>query len=914
MKLYCPRCDVEFQKDLVRCPGCGWDDIRGLKEYTNSPRFFIAGMFFPWGGEPVMARKKMTKRTDSIEEIDLADYPQPAAKAPVGLKSDDCTWRVNHKKLGFKTTNDVKPLSSLIGQPRAVKALQLGAQIRGKGYNVFVTGLSATGRSTAVKNIFENLTISEVIRHDYCYVNNFKNPEEPRLLVLPINKGHEFKTEVAALMENLKRTIPHALEDETVLNRKRALAEEYANKEASIFKTLEAKVSGDGFALVQVQMGPYTRPDVFPLIDGEPVPPNQVGKKVEEGKFPGDKLDNLYERYRGYKIELRAVMKQVRQLNRELAEKTAEIDKQVLEELLKDYCTDLTEKFQQKAVEDYLCEIQAFLIENPDIFSTDEPGNPGQPISSPQQIPNPFEDMSKTDPFRVFEVNVVHDNTDVDNAPVIVEHHPNYHNLFGTIEREMRYGGVWSTDFTQIRGGSLLKADGGYLVLNAMDVLQEPMSWRTLMRTLKTGKLQIQGMDTLLSIAPATIKPEPIDIDVTVILIGDSYLYHMLNYYEEDFHRVFKVRADFDDLMPRGRKQIKYYAALARKMTNNENTRPLTAKAVARLAERGARMSGHGNKISARLGRIADIIREACHHAGVDGARVIDQKHVKRAIEESEYRQNLVREKIDEAFSDEIYMIDTKGSKVGQVNGLAVHDLGNYAFGRPQRITCEVSMGDAGVVNIEREAKLSGSFHDKGILIIEGYLRHQYGMDGPISLSASLAFEQSYSKIDGDSASVAEILVLLSELSDLPIRQDLAVTGSMNQKGEVQAIGGINEKIEGFFRICKLHGLTGTQGVVMPKANVREMMLSEEVLAVIAAGNFHIYPISTADQAVEIFTGVKAGRKLKSGSWTKGSVHDRVDITLSDFYWRMKSSGDDSEDSGDEEKPKKKLTKKRKTR
>ncbi|MCX6646357.1 MAG: ATP-binding protein [bacterium] len=863
-----------------------------------------------------MARmKKIRKSPEAVLEIDLTNYPLPSAIPPASLKADQCRWRIDHKTLGFKTTNDVKPLTTLIGQPRAIKALQLGAQIRGKGYNVFVTGLSATGRSTAVQNIFGSLEVKNVLRHDYCYVNNFKNPDEPRLLTLPANKGHVFKTEVTALIDNLKNMIPHALDDDSILNRKRILAEEYANKEAKIFKTLEDKVAKDGFALVQVQMGPYTRPDVFPVIDGEPVPPNQVGKKVEEGKYPGDKLDSLYERYQGFKLELRAVMKQVRTLNRELADKTTAIDKQVLEELLKDYCQDLTEKFQQESVGEYLGEVQDFIIDHTDIFSTDESEQPNSPVPAQLQIPNPFEEMTKLDPYKVFEVNVIHDNAKAKKAPVVVEHHPNYHNLFGTIEREMRYGGLWATDFTQIKGGSLLKADGGYLILNAMDVLQEPMSWRTLMRTLKTGKLQIQGMDTLLSIAPATIKPEPIDINVTVILIGDSYLYHMLSYYEEDFHRVFKVRADFDSLMPRGKKEIRYYAALARKMTNNEKTLPMTAKAIARLSERGARLSGSGDKMSARLGRIADIIREANQHALNKNSKVINDSHVEEAISESEYRQDLVRERIDEAFGDEIYMIDTEGYSVGQINGLAVHDLGNFAFGRPQRITCEISMGDAGVVNIEREAKLSGSIHNKGTMILEGYLRHQYGMDGPISLSASIAFEQSYSKIDGDSASIAEIAVLLSALSDLPLRQDLAVTGSMNQKGEVQPIGGINEKVEGFFRICKIKGLTGTQGVVMPKSNVKELMLSDEVLAAIAAGTFSIYPVTTADQAIEIFTGVKAGRKLKSGGWTKGGMHDRVDITLSDIYWRLKSGAEEPEDHEHEEeekeKPKKKLAEKR---
>jgi lon-related putative ATP-dependent protease len=833
---------------------------------------------------------KEDRSTSRVQAVDLEHYPLPKPRPHKSLKAEQCRWRVDHKTLGFKTTREVKPLSAIIGQPRASAALKLGAMIRGKGYNVFVTGLSATGRSTAVKNILEGLRLRGFPVRDHCYVNNFKSPDQPRLITLDRGKGRELKREMARLIETLKRTIPHALEDETVLAQKRELAESYAKKEAELFKALETKVGKGGFALVQVQMGPYTRPDIFPIIDGNPVPPNQVGRLVEEGKFPKKEVDALYKRYQGYKADLRALLKQVRALTRELSEKTAVIEKEILNEIVKDHCQDLGDRFLQKSVDEYLCEVRDFIVEHPAIFQIEDSDQPPQNMPAPPAgFPGPMEDMRTGDPFRIFEVNVIRDSLAEDKRPVIIEHHPNYQNLFGSIEREWRFGGVWATDFTQIRAGSLLRADGGYLVLNAMDVLQEPLAWRTLMRTMKTCMLQIQGVDALLSISPATIKPQPIDIDITVILIGDAYLYHLLNIYEDDFARTFKVRADFDRLMPRGRKQIGHYAALASKMTNNESTLPLTAKAVARLAERGALLGGRGGKMSARLGEIADVIREASHFADAQGVTVVDESHIMKAVREAEYRQDLVRERVEEAIGDEVIMIATEGREIGQINGLAVHDLGAFSFGRPQRITCEVSMGDAGVVNIEREAKLSGSIHDKGVLILDGYLRHMYGMDGPISLSASLCFEQSYSQVDGDSASLAEALVLVSELSGIPLRQDLAVTGSVNQKGKVQAIGGVNEKIEGFYRICRMNGFTGTNGVVLPKSNVPELMLSDEVLGAIAAGNFSIIPVDNVDQAIEVFTEVAAGRKLKKGGWTKGSVHDRVDLTLSDFYWATKT-------------------------
>ncbi|MFH1676885.1 MAG: AAA family ATPase, partial [bacterium] len=834
------------------------------------------------------ANKKKRIKTDLPGIVGGEEYPLPKAKTYTPLKHDKCSWRINAKKLGFKTTKELKPLKAIVGQPRAQAALKTGTEIHASGYNIYVSGLSATGRSTAVKNILEGLRLKGAPSKDHCYVNNFKVSDQPRLITLPRGKGRIFKQEMAHLVDTLKNTIPHALEDETVLARKRDLAEKYAKKEAELFKKLEEKVTKDSFALVQVQMGPYTRPDIFPIIDGNPVPPNQVGRFVEEGKFKKEALEGLYRKYQGYKADLRAVMKQARQLSRELTLKTSEIEKDILTDLLKDLCAEVSEDFPCDAVGVYMDEIREFIIENPDIFrSDDDEGRPQLPPGLP--FPGQMDDQRGSDPFKLLEVNVVRDGAAEDPTPVIIENHPTYHNLFGTVEREFRMGGFWTTDFTQIRGGSLLRADGGFLVLNVMDVLTEPLSWRTLIRTLKTGKLQIQGMDTVLSIAPSSMKPEPIDIEVCIILIGESYIYHLLSQYEEDFSRVFKIRADFDSLMPRGIKEIKHYGELVSKLAANENILHFTAPAVACLGEYGARLTGRGNKISARLGEIADLIRESNHQAKIDSAKLVDCKHVKNAIKDAIYRQDLIRERIEEAINEGILMIDTHGEVIGQINGLAVHDLGTFAFGRPTRITCEVSMGESGVVNIEREAKLSGSIHDKGVLILEGYFRHMYGLDGPITFSASLCFEQSYSQIDGDSATLAEVLALTSELANLPLRQDLAVTGSVNQKGQVQPIGGINEKIEGFFRICKHSGFTGTQGVVFPATNTSELMLNEEVLAAIAAGNFSLYPVSEVDEAAEIFTGITAGKRLKKGGWTKGSVHDRVDLTLASFFWATKT-------------------------
>lgn len=842
---------------------------------------FIQKVRSPMPKQEIESKKRKGRVASSPPEGDK--YPMPSPSKFRTLSPDLCRWKIDPKSLGYKTTESVKPLKSIVAQPRALKALKLGAEIRGRGYNIFVTGLSATGRSTAVKGILDGLRLKGTPTTDRCYVNNFKNPDEPRLLTLPRGKAEKLKKEMARTVESLKKTVPHALEDENVLTRKRELAEEYAKKEADLFKALEAKIGSD-FALVQVQMGPYTRPDIFPVIDGNSVPPNQVGQLAEEGKFPKEKLDDLYRRYQGFKADLRSLLKQVRELAREYAEKTSELEKSVLQDLVQEYCEDLCDKFPYPGVDEYFKEVRDFIISNSEIFSNGDsshtrPTPPGQ-----MQGTGVFEDSKSSDPFKVFEINIVRNALAEDSTPVIIEHHPTHLNLFGTIEREFRFGGYTTTDFTMIRGGSFLRADGGYLVLNAVDVLSEPLVWRTLIRTLKTGKLQIQGIDSLLSLATSSIKPQPIDINVTVILIGEAEIYHLLSYYEEDFSRIFKIRADFDSLMPRGKNEINYYAGLASKKAHEENQRHLTAAAVARLAEQGARAAGRGKKLSARFGEISDLLMEADYFAKLDDSKYIDAKHIERAVQEAEYRQDLIRERIEEAMDDGILIIDTRGKAVGQVNGLAVHDLGTFAFGRPQRITCEVSMGELGVVNIEREAKLSGKIHDKGMLILEGYLRHVYGMDGPITVSASLSFEQSYAMIDGDSASLAETIALISELSGLPVRQDIAVTGSINQKGIVQPIGGINEKIEGFYRACLNKGLSGTQGVVIPESNVQELMLKEEVVKAVRDKKFTIYTVKTVDEALEIFTGVAAGKRGKNGKWTKGSVHDRVSNTLSDFY------------------------------
>ncbi|MCH7549997.1 MAG: Lon protease family protein, partial [Candidatus Krumholzibacteriota bacterium] len=498
--------------------------------------------------------------------------------------------------------------------------------------------------------------------------------------------------------------------------------------------------------------------------------------------------------------------------------------------------------------------------------------------------------------FLPFDVNVLVDNTGVTEAPVVIERSPNYSNLFGTIERIPDGRGEATIDFTCIRAGSLHRAAGGYLILNLNDLFEEPNVWVTLKRSLKNESHEIRGFDSVLLLPVTTIKPEAIDLDVKVILIGDAWSYQVLYEYDEDFEAIFKVKAEFDSEMPNHRRNLSRYAHFIKNLCTSEGLLAFHKTGVATVIEEGVRMAGRQSKLTTKFSDISDVVREANYWARRESARVVRGKHVRKAIDERTRRVALYEDKMQEAFDDGTLLLDTRESGVGQVNGLAVYDTGDHAFGKPNRITAETGVGRAGVINIEREAEMSGRLHTKGMLILEGYLRRMYAQDKPITMTASICFEQAYSGIDGDSASSTEIYALLSSIAGAPLRQDLAVTGSVNQKGEIQPIGGVNEKIEGFFDVCRNKGLTGTQGVMIPALNKRDLMLRAEVVEAVRKGKFHIYAIDTIDNGIEILTGLKAGRRLKNGGYTKGSMHDLVDASLHRFHKSLRHSENGAED------------------
>jgi len=499
--------------------------------------------------------------------------------------------------------------------------------------------------------------------------------------------------------------------------------------------------------------------------------------------------------------------------------------------------------------------------------------------------------------FAEYEVNVMVDNSGTQGAPIVEETYPTYRNLFGSVERMMDRSGLWRTDFTKIKEGSLLKANGGYLVINATDALLEPGVWPALKRTLKTKRIEIQAYDPFFLFTTSSIKPEPIEVDVKVIMIGDDLSYRLMYRYDEDFNKIFKAKADFDTVMDRNQATINEYTGFIKKICQEENLKPFDRSSAAAVVEYGARLAGKQKKLSTRFHQISDLVREASYWADEKGSAHVTEKHVDLAIENRIERLNLVEDRIQEMIQDGQIMIDTEGAVVGQVNGLSIFDMGDYAFGRPSRITAKTSMGKAGVINIEREVEMSGPIHSKGVYILSGYLRGKYAQDKPLNMCASLCFEQSYSGVEGDSASSTEIYALLSSLSEVPIRQDIAVTGSVNQRGEVQPIGGVNHKIEGFFAVCKARGLTGSQGVIIPHQNVEDLMIRKNVVLAVQEGEFHIYPVKTVDQGIEILTGMKAGERKADGTYEEGTLNELADKKLKELAENLEKFGEAEEET-----------------
>jgi ATP-dependent Lon protease len=783
------------------------------------------------------------------------------------------TWRCPENELNFKSTEELEPINAIIGQERAVKALKFGVDIKSPGYNIFVSGLAGTGRLTTIKRLLEEITAKCAPAPDRCYVYNFREPDNPHLLEFERGQGKKFKEDLEATVRYLVRKIPELLTGEAYTDARNKIVESYGKKEKALLAELQKKIENQGFALVQVQIGPLTQPQVFPTFQGKPIPIEELEQLKSQGKLTTRDYIDTENKLQELRKELATVARKGSAVAGEMMRKIQDMERQTVSVVVGSIFEELESRYKtNQPVLDFLKLAQEYTLNNIRIFKgTDEQGS------------DPQAPKMEMDPFIIYRVNLIQDNTDKEPCPVVIETSPTYTNLFGTIERLVDVRGFFQTDHMKIKGGALLRADGGYIVLNALDALTEPGVWKSLKRTLMYRKLEIQPLDTFFQLNPIALKPEPITINVKVILIGDPYIYDILYDAEEDFKKIFKVKADFDSEAKLDSEKIIEYARFISRICRVENLMHFDKSGVAAVIEFAARRAERQDKLWTRFSDIADLLREANFWASKNGHKLVSREDVNRSLDSLIERNSLIEDKIQEMIEQDSLMIDTTSERVGQVNGLSVYDIGYYSFGKPTRITAAVGAGKAGITSIEREANLSGKIHDKGVMTLSGYLRENFAREKALSLSASIAFEQSYSKVDGDSASSTELYALLSSLSNLPIRQGIAVTGSVNQKGDIQPIGGVNQKIEGFYQVCKSKGLTGHQGVIIPQRNVKDLVLRDEVIQAVKEKRFHIYPVDRIEEGIEILTGVPAGKQDAKGAYERNSVFQLVAKGLKDM-------------------------------
>jgi lon-related putative ATP-dependent protease len=776
-------------------------------------------------------------------------------------------------ELGCRTSEELPRLDTIVGQRRAVRALQFGLAIKEPGFNVYVAGLPGTGRTTAVKRFLEEVARDKPVPGDLCYVNDFRDSYRPQALTLPAGQARGFQADMKALVEQALREIRRAFDSDEYALRREETTGSFARKRNELFVQLDEKARQEGFALQTSPVGLVT----VPLKEGQPLEEEGFqALSTEEREAISQKREEL-------QSEVKAAFRQVRGLEKRVNEELSRLDHEVALYTLGPLIEDIKLKYAPSPeVVAYLDAVQGDILENLSDLRGEQEEQPSSPLPMPGGA-----DRS----LRRYEVNVAVDNAGSQGAPVVIESNPTYSNLFGWIEKEPQFGTL-ITDFTMIRGGSLHRANGGYLVIPAPELLRDGVSWESLKRSLRTGQATVEEpAERLGFMATKTLRPEPTPLDIKVVLIGDPRLYQALYAYDEDFGELFKVKADFDTRMDRTDQNVQDYASFVCTLCCEEDLKHLDQAALARLIEYSSRLAEDQDKLSTQFGAISDVVREASFYAHEEGAEYATAAHVKKAIDERFHRSNLIQERIEEMIEQGTIMIDVDGTRVGQVNGLSVSGLGDLIFGRPSRITASTGLGQGGLVDIEREANLGGPLHTKGVMILSGYLVEKYAQDKPLSLAARLVFEQSYSGVDGDSASSTELYALLSSLSGAPIRQAIAVTGSVNQKGQVQPIGGVNEKIEGFFQVCAARGLTGEQGVMIPASNVRNLMLKEEVVDAIRDGQFHIWCVETIDEGIEILTGIKAGRRGEEGTFEEGTINDLVDRRLRQFADTMARFG-----------------------
>jgi len=765
-----------------------------------------------------------------------------------------------------------KHKTHIIGQERAVQALELGLRLDSPGYNVYVSGPSGSGRMTTVKHILLEFKQPRKPLCDYAYVHNFQEADRPRLLALQPGKGSTLKKNIENLLKTIKRELPKALATEPCQKERDRIVNEYRRKEHELINVFQEKVRRAKFMVVELQNGTLSEHDVLPAVNGEPQPFSTIEEKVAKGEMTDKQLHSLERKHHQLRSEMEQIRRRTRGMVKEMVSKLEELDRQNGSIVLDVLIEEILDQFEEESVHDYLAEVREALLERvPALVRREEEEEEEDGSKSLA----PGGEMTQ-DILAPFKVNVILNTAPRKGCPVVKEFTPTMARLFGTIERSADDTGRPEMDFMNIRAGSLLRADGGFLVLKAEDLLSEPGAWKALKQTLSSGKLEIRNPEGPMGPATSALKPDPIPLSIKIIMLGDEDLYRSLYLMEEDFSKTFKVKAEFDVEMDYRKENVERFIAFIQRVVLEEDLLPHSRESLAALLEESMREVENQDKFTTCFRVVADFLRESTYRARQSGHTEVQPEDVKLALCERRKRFNLTEEKYREQIEKNVVMVATDGARIGQVNGLAVFDLGDYCFGKPCRISTSVGVGSSGIVNIEREVGLSGSIHDKGVYILSGFLRNRYGRNFPLSLDASVCFEQSYGPVDGDSASSTEMYALLSSLAEIPLAQSIAVTGSINQNGEIQAISGVNHKIEGFFETCIGRGLTGGQGVIIPRSNIQHLMLDEEVIAAVKKKKFFIWAVSSIDEGMEILTGIPAGQTNGAGEYPVGTINRKV--------------------------------------
>ncbi|HLE13702.1 MAG TPA: AAA family ATPase [Anaerolineales bacterium] len=800
------------------------------------------------------------------------------------LTPEQLYTRTNLDHLNFETTNELNGANVIIGQPRALDAIRFGVGIEKDGYNIFALGPEGAGKRSLITQFFQEKARQEQAPPDWIYVQNFDHDNQPNAIRLPSGKGSEFQRDMEQLVEELQTALSAGFESDEYRARRQVIEEEIQEQQEKELEKLQERAKQHNLALLRTPGGL-----VFaPVKDGEVIAPEEFKQ------LPEDVRSKMEMQVAELQELLQKVLQKVPGLQRQVRQRLRELNRDITMVAVSGLLEELQQKYHDiPEIPEFLTFLREDIVDKAVGFISQDEGQ----LNEAQQVLAAMTGQRRQERalFRRYQVNLLVDNSATQGVPVIYEDNPTYQNLIGEVEYLAQMGALL-TDFTLIKPGSLHRANGGYLILDARKILQQPYAWEALKRSLKAKQIKIESLGQMLGLlSTVTLEPEPIPLDVKVALLGDRWLYYRLSEMDPEFRELFKVQADFEEKMPRDGENQAQYAEVLASIVRRENLRPFDRSAVVRVIEHSARLAGDAERVSIEFDDIIDLLSEADYWAGQAGKEVVGASDVEQAIDAQIHRADRLRERFQESILREIVFIATEGSHVGQVNGVSVVQLGEFSFGFPSRITARVRRGKGEVVNIEREVNMSGPIHSKGVLILSGYLGEKYASEKPLSLSASLVFEQSYSGVEGDSASSAELYALLSAIAEVPVKQSFAITGSVNQHGQVQAIGGANEKIEGFFDICNARGLTGNQGVLIPAPNVKHLMLRQNVIEAVAGGKFRIFPISDIDQGIELLTGIAAGSLDENGDYPADTINGKVQSRLARLAEEEKKEQDNSE-------------------